>query len=52
MMRLLLPLFVLLFASPAAAAGTAVSEPSSLVLFALGVLGVIVGRQSSRRKRD
>lgn len=52
MMRFLSPVVVLLSATPAAAAGTAVSEPSSLALFALGVLGVIVGRQSSRGKRD
>ncbi|MFA9199808.1 MAG: PEP-CTERM sorting domain-containing protein, partial [Cypionkella sp.] len=32
-------------ASPARAAGTAVSEPSSLALLALGVLGVVVGRR-------
>lgn len=51
-MRHLLPLALLVSASPAIAASTAVSEPSSLALFALGVLGVIVGRQSSRGKRD
>lgn len=42
----------LLIASPAYAAGTAIPEPSSAGLFALGVLGVIVGRYSSRGKRD
>jgi hypothetical protein len=40
-------------ASPAlAGAGTAVPEPSSLVLFGLGVAGVIIGRQGGRRPRD
>lgn len=39
--------------SPALAdAGTAVPEPSSLVLFGLGVAGLIIGRQSGRRPRD
>jgi len=51
-MRLPFALLIAVSASPASAASTAVTEPSSLVLFSLGVLGVIVGRQSSRRKRD
>lgn len=39
------------FASPAfAEGGVRVSEPSALAVFALGVLGVIVGRQVSRRR--
>jgi hypothetical protein len=38
-------------AAPAfAEGGTRIPEPSSLALFALGVLGVIVGRQASRRR--
>ena len=51
-MRCLVALLVLSSAAPAFAAETPVSEPSSLALVALGVLGVIVGRQGSRRKRD
>ena len=51
-MRFLVALIVAFHAAPAAAAGTVVTEPSSLALFALGVLGVIVGRQTSRGKRD
>lgn len=51
-MRFPLALLLLFVATPAMAASTAVSEPSSLALFALGVLGVIVGRQTARRKRD
>jgi hypothetical protein len=51
-MRISITLGLLAVGSPAAAASTAVTEPSSLVLFALGVLGVVVGRQSSRGKRD
>jgi hypothetical protein len=56
------PLFVnrvfvtiaLLAAAPAHAQGAAqVSEPSQLALVALGVLGVIVGRNAAkRRNRD
>lgn len=52
MMRYLVAWLVLSSASPAFAAGTPVSEPSSFALVALGVLGVIVGRHGSRRKRD
>ncbi len=44
---------MLLAAHPAAASGTAqVPEASSLSLFALGVLGVIVGRRLSIRRSD
>lgn len=40
-------------ASPAlAGAGSAVPEPSTLMLFGLGVAGVIIGRQGGRRPRD
>ena len=49
----LVPAFLLLsLTSPAFAAGTAVPEPSSLALFGLGVLGVVVGRYGARRRRD
>lgn len=51
-MRVAIAALIGLLASPAQAAGTAVAEPSSLALFALGVLGVIIGRQSARRRRD
>jgi len=51
-MRLALAFMVLCFATPALAAGTAVAEPSSMALFGLGVLGVIIGRRGARRKRD
>lgn len=51
-MRTVLVLVLLASASPAFAATAAVTEPSTLALFSLGVLGVIVGRQSSRGKRD
>jgi hypothetical protein len=40
------------FAGPALAAGAAVPEPSSMALFGLGVLGVLVGRRGARRGRD
>jgi hypothetical protein len=51
-MRSALFIVLLAAASPALAATTAVPEPSSMALFGLGVLGVIVGRQGARRKRD
>ena len=51
-MRFAIPLILLLQSAPAFAAGTAVSEPSSMALFALGVIGLIVGRQTARKKRD
>jgi len=42
---------VLLAAGPAYAQGAAqVSEPSQLALVALGVLGVIVGRNMAKRR--
>ena len=55
--RLLFALVALLSAAPAwAEDGTAVPEGSHLTLFALGLIGVIVGRRASsvakRRKRD
>jgi hypothetical protein len=39
-------------ATPALAQSSAVLEPSSLLLLGLGVAGVIIGRQTSRRRRD
>ena len=41
-------------ASPALAGevGTQVPEASALTLFALGVLGVLVGRQAAKRSKD
>ncbi|MGN6356032.1 MAG: PEP-CTERM sorting domain-containing protein [Novosphingobium sp.] len=39
-------------ATPALAQGLAVPEPSTLVLFGLGVVGVIVGRRGGRPRRD
>ena len=52
-MRYLAPLVLLLSAAPAAASGgTEVPEPSSLAIFGLGVLGVIVGRQAAKRRAD
>lgn len=52
--RLFIALSALVSAVPASAAdGTAVPEGSHLTLFALGLIGVIVGRRASmRRKRD
>jgi hypothetical protein len=35
-----------------AATSSAVPEPSTLVLFGLGAVGVIVGRQGGRSRRD
>ena len=55
--RLILALAALAYAAPAwAQDGTAVPEGSHVTLFALGLLGVIVGRRASmssrRRKGD
>ena len=52
--RITFVLAALLSATPAwAGDSTAVPEGSHLTLFALGLLGVIVGRRAStRRKRD
>ena len=54
-LRLLLAFAALVSAAPAwAGDGTAVPEGSQVTLFALGLLGVIVGRRASMRgrKRD
>ena len=51
-MRFAIPLMLLGFASPALAAGAAIPEPSSMALFGLGVVGVLIGRHGARRKRD
>jgi hypothetical protein len=51
--RFALAALLLLSAAPAAAASVAqVPEGSSVTLFALGVLGVIVGRRLSMRKSN
>jgi hypothetical protein len=43
-------LALVMIASPAfAQAGTPIPEPTDFALFALGVAGLILGRQSSRR---
>jgi hypothetical protein len=50
-LRILLSLWLLLSAAPAfAAEGAQVPEGSQLTLFALGILGVIVGRRASMRR--
>jgi hypothetical protein len=52
MVRILLALIALATAAPAwAQQGTAVPEGSHLTLFALGLIGVIVGRRLSMRSR-
>ena len=49
---MLASLVLLATATPALAQASAVPEPSSLLLLGLGVAGVIVGRQTSRRRKD
>ena len=53
--RLFLALATLIWAAPASAADATVPEGSHLTLFALGLLGVIVGRRAAisaqRRQR-
>ena len=50
-MRFLFAMTALSAGSPALATdATAVSEPSTMVLFALGTIGVIVGRQLAKRR--
>ena len=55
--RLIIPaILVLLMAAPAsanAAGGVQIPEASSVLLFALGVAGVLIGRSvSARRRKD
>ncbi len=45
-------LTVAMTSSALAGTSSAVPEPSSLVLFALGAVGVIVGRRGGRSRRD
>jgi hypothetical protein len=48
-----LALVLLVVAAPAYAGGAAqVSEPSQLALVALGILGVIVGRNAAKRRKS
>ena len=42
----------LVSADPLWAAGIDIPEPSAMALVGIGVLGVIVGRHGSRRRRD
>lgn len=50
MFMLLAPAGAALAQVAGAPAGTAVPEPTDLTLFAIGVLGLIVGRRVARRK--
>ncbi len=53
MTRLTALAVLLLAAAPAYAEGAAqVSEPSQLALVALGILGVIVGRNAAKRRKS
>jgi xanthosine utilization system XapX-like protein len=45
-------IIALLMAAPVEASTGAVPEPSNLALFLLGLLGVIIGRQSIAGSRD
>lgn len=38
--------------TPTLAQGSAIPEPSTLVLFGLGAAGVIIGRRGGRARRD
>lgn len=50
-MNRVIPLLLLIAATPAnAKAATQISEPSHLALVALGILGVIVGRNAAKRR--
>jgi hypothetical protein len=50
-MRTLSTLVLLMLSTPAWAAGSAVPEPPASALFALGVVGVIVGRHAAKHGR-
>lgn len=51
--RMFLSAILLILAAPAAGSGTAqIPEASSMTLFALGAIGVIIGRRLSMRKSD
>lgn len=50
-MRVATFILLLASASPAFAAGTAIPEPSTAALFALGVGGLIIGREAAKRRR-
>lgn len=56
LLLLLVPIFTLAAAPASAAGGAIVPDPSDLALFALGLLGVIIGhrsvRMSNRKGRD
>lgn len=53
MQRLLVLTLLVFVAAPASAGGgTPIPEPSHLALFALGVIGVILGRAGARKRRD
>lgn len=46
-------LFALGWAGPAlAASGTSIPEPNDLLLLGLGLAGLIIGRQASRKKKS
>lgn len=51
-MRMALAFLLLISAAPAWAGETSVPEPSATLIFALGVLGIVVGRRGARRDPD
>ncbi|QSB43634.1 PEP-CTERM sorting domain-containing protein [Altererythrobacter sp. FM1] len=51
-MRYIPAIVLLATATPAFAATAAVPEPGSMTLFAMGVIGLIVGRQAAKKRRD
>ncbi|MCB2083987.1 MAG: PEP-CTERM sorting domain-containing protein [Sphingomonadaceae bacterium] len=53
MRTLIILAYAILAAEPVfAQGGASVPEPSNMALFALGVLGLIVGRQFSKHRRN
>ena len=50
--RLFISVAFLVSSDPLWAASIDIPEPSAMALVGIGVLGVIVGRHGSRRKRD